>query len=162
MRTKRLTIRDILDVSDYKDLLSIYNSYKNMMYIMDGKHDWNINEIKEKWEGLNRDGFGFKIVTETKSNKIIGECGILKTHQNDTVEIAYMIDHNFWNRGYGDEIVKELIKKIKKINDVKYILAGMYKDNINSEKLVLKNGFILDKEGISSGGIEFKDYLLKL
>ena len=66
--------------------------------------------------------------------------------QNNTYSIDYLIgEENYLNKGYGKEIIKQLIGKIKKING-KEIVVKPELENISSIKILLGNGFIYDKE----------------
>jgi len=61
--------------------------------------------------------------------------------QNYTYSIDYLIgDENYLNKGYGKEIVRQLIDKIKMENG-KEIIAQPDVENVKSNKVLLANGF---------------------
>lgn len=166
MLTKRLHIRNIESESDYESLLKLYQKKENMQYILSGRYDYTLEELKEKWKEIGFDEnsqLGFQLIILKETNEIIGECALLKTEKpiSEELEIAYMIDVNFWNKGFGTEICNYLIDKAFNSLKTKTIKAGMYKANINSENLIKKLGFTLANEGKSNSGIEFKKFILK-
>ena len=166
MQTKRLHIRNIESESDHESLLKLYQKKENMQFILSGRYDYTLEELKEKWKKIGYDEnsqLGFQIVILHETNEIIGECALLKTENtiSEEVEIAYMIDVNFWNKGFGTEICNYLIDKAFNSLKTKSLKAGMYKANSNSENLVKKLGFTLANEGKSYSGIEFKEFILK-
>ncbi|MEC4047972.1 GNAT family N-acetyltransferase [Flavobacterium sp. SUN046] len=164
MSTQRLKIEQIQEY-DFTDLLKIYQQKENMKYILSGKYDYKMLEIKEKWNLIkyNPDTqLGFNIIKLKSDNRIIGECGLLATSKSieEEVEIAYMIDKKFWGQGLGTEICKHLVKEAFENIKTKRIIAGMYKENINSIMLITKMGFNLCNEGLSNSGIYFKEFEL--
>ncbi len=162
--TARLKIVEITE-SDFPELLKLYNKSENMKFILSGKSDYKLDELKDKWQNLKYHSdskIGFRLIKLKTNNQIIGECGLLNTDKPTTeeVEIAYMIDENYWKQGFGSEVCEHLIHEAFVKLKTKRILAGMYAENINSIKLVEKFGFTLCHEGISKSGIHFKEYEL--
>lgn len=160
-----ISIREIKTEEDYNQLLKVYNTAENMQFILTGKYDWTMTELKEKWEKEKfnpAENTGFKVVVLESGNKIIGECGLLKTDKpvNEELEIAYMIDKSYWGRGIGTEICKRLINDAFHDLEVKKLKAGMYKANVRSAALLEKLGFTLVMEGTSKSGIRFVEYEL--
>lgn len=165
MITERLLIEEIKE-NDYSDLLKIYTTPENMNYIMTGKSDYSIEELKEKWNILKYNSInktGFLIIKLKSTNELIGECALLKTDkpEKEELEIAYLIDKNHWNKGYGKEICQSLITFAFETLKTKKLIAGMYKENELSAKLFEKVGFKLCNVGISKSGIHFREYVLE-
>ncbi len=164
--TKRLVLKKIYFEKDFQDLLKLYQKKENMQYILSGKYDYTLEELKEKWRNIGFDEnskTGFQVVVFKETNKIIGECALLKTEKpiSEELEIAFMVDENFRNSGFATEICNYLIDFAFQTIKTKSIKAGMYKENANSEKLVKKLRFVLEKEGKSKSGIEFREYILE-
>lgn len=72
-------------------------------------------------------------------------------------EISYAIDRNYRGQGYGILILKEGLKKIRKIYSYPSLSAHVKKGNIASEKIFEKLGFILKKEEVINN-IKFNIY----
>ncbi|MDR1759759.1 MAG: GNAT family N-acetyltransferase, partial [Fibrobacter sp.] len=65
---------------------------------------------------------------------------------NQTYSIDYLIgEEDFLNKGYGKEIVKQLIEKIKAENG-KEIVVQPDQENTSSQKILLANGFVYKKK----------------
>ena len=164
MKTERLIIDENAE-DDYAQLLEIYNVADNMKFILTGKSNWTLDELKNKWEIEKYNSIkktGFKIVKLKSNNNVIGECGLLKTNKpiTEELEIGYMIDKKYWGMGYCKEMLNELVNYAFEVLITNCIKAGMYKENIRSAKLLEKIGFELVVEGISKSGIHFREYKL--
>lgn len=73
-----------------------------------------------------------------------------------------MIDHKYWGNGFGIEICKTLIDYGFTTLGLQRMIAGMYKANTASAAVSKKSGMQLIKEGITSAGIAFQAYEIKL
>ncbi|RZJ48142.1 MAG: N-acetyltransferase, partial [Chryseobacterium sp.] len=125
-----------------------------------------LEEVKSKWNDIKfnpENQTGFKIVKLKDNDRIIGECGLLKTEKeiSEELEIAYMIDEKYWKMGFGKEICEYLITNAFEKIHTKKLIAGMYSQNQNSIRLVEKFSFKLSDEGISKSGIHFKEFTLE-
>ncbi len=70
--------------------------------------------------------------------------GILWAREDGT-EIEYMVLPEFWQQGYATEIVAMLIE-IAKQNPIVHKISGMMDpENVPSQKVLIKNGFIFEK-----------------
>jgi RimJ/RimL family protein N-acetyltransferase len=110
-------------------------------------NDW-IDEIK------NRNGkysFITHFIVKHNSDKIgfcqYYDCFIAQElwykidKQNYTYSIDYLIgEENYLNKGYGKEIIRQLIEKVKMGNG-KEIIVQPDMENIQSNKILLANGF---------------------
>lgn len=95
--------------------------------------------------------FGRYFIVEKPNNDFIGLL-LFKESENKTgVEIGYSLKKEHWNKGYATEIVQEstcwLIKQ-KKFSNVYAITET---DNINSQHVLLKSGFIQQKNFVEHG-----------
>lgn len=83
----------------------------------------------------------------------------LKEKENNTGELSYIFDCDYWNRGF----CTEAIHKILKIGFKKMRLASIYAytviDNGASRKVLEKNGFIL-METIVRDNIRYFKYVI--
>ncbi len=81
-----------------------------------------------------------------EDNKVIGLAFVNKFREKSGYRFSYehsiYVDPDFINNGYGNNILKELVKicrKIKKIKNLIAVIGG--KDNFASIKIHKKNGF---------------------
>lgn len=152
-KTKRLIIRDV-EEKDYLFLLSLYNQQENMKYISSGKYDWTFDELKSKYESVNKDypsGIGLFIAEIKSTSFIIGEAGIFNSFNDLSVlELGYIIDSDFWRQGFGTEICSGLIRYGFDILQADKIIARMYAENTGSVRLSEK----LDMKRVETGKTE--------
>ena len=75
--------------------------------------------------------------------------GIWSGEPEDTVGIDYLIgDASFLYRGYGNEIVRETIIKIRHTNKYRFVIADPDIKNAASVSVLINNGFIIQKNGL--------------
>ncbi len=162
METNRLAIRPLKEI-DFAPLLDIYTVPINMKYILDGKSNWTLEELKEKWKTIGckpKGQTGLQLVFLRSTNQLIGECGLLKTARPaaEELEMAYMIDQSHWGKGYGTEIAEALLRYGFEELKVEKLKAGMYKENVGSARIMEKLGMKLILEKTIKGGQEIMIY----
>jgi RimJ/RimL family protein N-acetyltransferase len=141
--TKNLLIREIMP-EDINALLSVYSKEKNMKYISSGKYDWTAEELQGKYEKVNTDGYphGYGIFAVVADGDIIGEAGLFNSFGNEKIlELGYILDNKYWNRGYGTEICSGLLDYGFNVLGVDKIIARMYPENIGSIRICEKLNF---------------------
>ena len=102
------------------------------------------NFVREKNKSKNEFLYGIFL----KKNNLNTHIGNIKlgpinfTHKS--AQISYFIgEKELWGNGYTTLAIKEIIKIAKK-KGVKKLKAGLYKLNIGSEKVLIKNGFKIE------------------
>ena len=156
--TDRLIIRDLVirDLENHHKLLSD----KNIMYYLQDILTKNIEESKVNLNNTINDQnskerkYYFFVIENKDTKEFIGEIGY--TVKNNTpygklVDMGYFIQKNHWNKGYTTEALKRVIEFAFEENNVYRIYTGCLKENIYSEKVMLKCGFIKEAE--------FKEYV---
>lgn len=163
LQSERLILRQI-GRNDYTYIKKIYCKAENMKFILNGKCNWTLQEVKDKWAKDKFDpksGIGFLIVINKQTNEVIGECGVLSVKgSNEYFEIAYLVDESFWNMGFGSEICNLVLKYGFHVLNADKMYAEMYQENFRSSKLVKKLGFELKNQGKTKTGIKFTRYEL--
>ena len=153
LQTTRLIIRDhILD--DINDYYALFSNKESMYYlpksyletIEDAQKqlDIAIHEINRddreryffciinKESGLYMGEVGYSIITETPVGKLVG--------------VGYFLLPEYWAKGFATEAMKEVIRFAFEENNVFRIEAGCMKENIGSEKVMIKSGMIKEAE----------------
>ena len=156
--TDRLIIRDY-DIGDLDNYHEILSDNKVMYYLQDIKAK-NIEESKENLmkpindqESKERKFYHFKIESKI-TNEFIGGIGctvIENTPYGNLVHMGYFILEKYWNNGYTTEAVKKLIEFSFDENNIYRIHTGCFTENIYSERIMKKCGFIKEAE--------FKEYI---
>ena len=157
--TDRLILRDhvVEDLETHHKLLSNDNVMK---YLQDIKTN-NIEESKQNLQKIIDDSlskdrklFFFRIENKV-TNEFIGEIGytvIQNTPYGKLVHLGYFLKEKYWNKGYATEALKRTIEYAFVENNVYRIRTGCFKENIGSERVMQKCGFIKEAE--------FKKYIL--
>ena len=153
LHTERTIIRDHC----YEDLLPHHALFsdKTAMYYLQDIATSTIEESKRNLQNAineidqpNRK-FYFLRIEEKDSKEHIGEIGYTVTKftpLGKLVGMGYFIRPKFWNKGYTTEALHELIRFAFEENDVLRISCGCIKDNIGSEKVMMKCGMIKEAE----------------
>lgn len=131
--------------SDINVLLSVYSKEENMKYISNGKYDWTVEELKGKYEKVNTDGYphGYGIFAVAADEDVIGEAGLFNSFGNKKIlELGYIIDEKYWNKGYGTEICSGLLNYGFNVLGVEKVVARMYPENTGSIRICEKLDFI--------------------
>lgn len=66
------------------------------------------------------------------------------------IEIGGWIGKKFQKKGYGEELIKDLISVVKKTNKSLELYAEIQKENIHAEKVLVRAGFKAENENSSS------------
>ncbi|RQO40590.1 GNAT family N-acetyltransferase [Chryseobacterium sp. KBW03] len=79
----------------------------------------------------------------TQNNDFVGMCLARVFLDNpDQLEIGYTLAENYWGRGLGTEVCKALVDYCYSLDHKRDIVAVTDLDNIGSQKVLLKSGFI--------------------
>ena len=91
--------------------------------------------------------YSFYILIEKSSQNIIGEIGCHgKPNENGEVEIGYSTQAHFQNKGFMTEAVGAFATFLLTLDNVNVVIAETEKVNIPSEKVLVNNNFIKEKE----------------
>jgi len=157
--TDRLVLRDhtIDDLETHHELMS---NNTVMRYLQDIKTN-SIEESKQNLQNCINDSisnnrkFYFFRIENRETNEFIGEIGytvMQDTPYGKLVHLGYFIFEKYWNKGFVTEAVKKIIEFAFVENNVYRIQTGCFKENIASEMVMQKCGFIKEAE--------FKEYTL--
>ena len=106
---------------------------------------------------------GMNVLIDKQTDAFIGQCGLLiQTVDNrEELEVAYSIMPQQRGRGYAPEAAKKCIDFAVNNKCKDSLIAIIHVDNIESEKVALKNGLSLDKRTIYDNN-PVKIYRIKL
>lgn len=91
--------------------------------------------------------YSFYILIEKSTQNIVGEIGCHgRPNENGEVEIGYSTQAHFQNKGFMSEAVGAFATFLLTLDNVKMVTAETEKINIPSEKVLINNHFILEKE----------------
>jgi RimJ/RimL family protein N-acetyltransferase len=96
---------------------------------------------------------GMNVLIDKSTNKLVGQCGLLIQDVDGTkeLEIGYSMLPKYWNNGYATEAAKKC-RDFAFINSyMDTLISIVHIDNINSEKVALKNGMTKTKQTVFKG-----------
>lgn len=147
---------------DLDTILSVYTQERNMRYISDGKYDWTISGLKDKYSRINQgyaNGYGIFMVELKDLGIVIGEAGLFSFGHNAGIfELGYILDSIYWGKGYGTEICRGLINYAFVSLKAECVVARMYASNRASVRLSEKCGMKKSGSGVAENGKEFYEY----
>ena len=91
-------------------------------------------------------GFGFCSVFEKETGEFIGQAGLFHKgfyDEQPDIELAYRLHKKYWGRGYGTELAKALVRWAFENLKVDKIVSAAEPENIASQQVLLKSGFLL-------------------
>lgn len=117
----------------------------------------SLDEAKEAIEYMqnnhkqNRPGFIYHLcfaIYEKGKPGIIGWCGLdgkPEPENSDRMEIFFLIDSAYRNKGYATQCVLKLLEYAFETAGIERVFGGCDKDNISSFKVLAKSGMVLVK-----------------
>ncbi|WP_339839659.1 GNAT family N-acetyltransferase [uncultured Flavobacterium sp.] len=148
LTSERLRLRRLTD-SDVNAVFELRSNPKTMKYIprpLATTTDEALLHIKTINYNIDANTDINWAVTEKDNDKCIGIMGFFRTQpENYRTELGYMILPEHHNKGYVTEAVKTILNYAFNELDFNSIKATIDPENIASEKVLQKNGFI--KEG---------------
>jgi len=143
IRKDEFCLREVT-ISDFNDIHEYSKDIENLRYTLWGPNsedetrgfiDYTINMRKEN----PRVKYEFAIEIKTDYGyKVIGGCGIFITENPLIGEVGWIINKRYWNRGYGTEVGKALLKfGFEKLN-LEKIFATCDSRNIGSYRIMEK------------------------
>ena len=140
IKTERLVIK-VIDNEDIEDLVNILNNKEiaktYMLPIFTCKDD--VYKLANRFVSLSNNENKYLYGIYLK-DKIIGFVNEVEK-DDDIIEVGYVIDPNYQNKGYATEMLKEVIKDLFTLG-FKKVKAGFFIDNIASKKVMEKCNMI--------------------
>ncbi|WP_378184648.1 GNAT family N-acetyltransferase [Aquimarina sp. W85] len=145
LNTKRCTLRPM----ESKDLHAIHK-----LHILEEVDQYNTLGIPEsihttarilsKWiENMNAQIFYGFVIEDKVTNEYIGIIGLqLGNLKYSRGEVWYKLMPEQWNKGFGTEVTKEIVKFGFKELKLHRIEAGCACDNLSSIRVLEKSGFL--------------------
>jgi [ribosomal protein S5]-alanine N-acetyltransferase len=81
-----------------------------------------------------------------ETGKLIGTGLIYYSHEEKSWNVGYNLGRRYWGKGYATEAMQEIIRFAKKELHITGIIGSHAKENIASENVLKKLGFIYEKD----------------
>lgn len=143
LETTRCIVREMTE-DDVDDLYRIYDDPDVKKYLEP------LFEDREKEIGYITDyrkyqyrfyEYGFWMVIDKADNKVIGRAGLTNREGFDNVELGYVFDREYRNKGYAEEVCKAIIEYAKDELFINIIDVYVHPDNLRSINLLRKLNF---------------------
>lgn len=163
--TKRLAIKKF--IPEYIGIM--YDTWATddevLRYMPEYKHDWSIDEFAETiMRGYKNDSCKYMLIQKIESKEIIG---LVSLYQEDSSSksVNIVIIKDEWNKGYATEVLKSIIKTLKK-QKIECIYATCDGRNIGANRVCEKCKFELidkiDNYRVDIDGVLGVEYLYEL
>ncbi len=147
LETERLILR-LSTWSDLDNLIRLRSDPEVMKYIGDGSS--HTKAQVERFLSIampyqEKHGFGFCSVFEKETGEFIGQAGLFHKgfyDEQPDIELAYRLHKKYWHQGYATELAKALIRWAFENLKVEKIVSAAEPENIASQKVLLKSGFL--------------------
>jgi len=110
----------------------------------EGWQSINTSSDAQKWIEDRDEESNFLTVELLATNEIIGFIFLyeLGSEENSLdLRFGYLLSESNWGKGFGTELVKDLVKWCKAIDTINSISGGVEIDNIGSIRVLEKTGF---------------------
>ncbi len=142
VETERFTLRGF--VSEDIDRLAEILSDPLVMRYMPGDEPWpregaerELSGILEHW---GRHGYGRWAVVDREDGRMIGWCGLGFLPEIGETEVAYLLDKDYWNRGYATEAARISLGYGFEEAGLDRIIALAFPENAASRRVMEKIG----------------------
>lgn len=98
------------------------------------------------------DGSQYFKVFDEDTKYFIGMAALIEKEADKEAEIEYMFLPEYWGRGYGSRTVEALLDMAKELEGIERVIAIIDPRNERSAKILLKNGFQLQRKFIIDDG----------
>ena len=159
LETERLTLRRLVP-DDLDALAVLYADPELRRYFPEGTLD--LEETREELEWFleghpRRPELGLWATIEKTSGRFIGRCGLLPWTIDDVeeVEIAYLLDRQFWGRGLATEAAAGIRDHGFGALGLDRMISLIDPENVRSQRVAERIGMTLDRrvDGIDGDGI---------
>ena len=143
VETRRLLLR-ALDERDAPSA-TFYADPDVMRYIPRGH--WERDDVGRKFtkmleivgERWRQDGFGMWGIVLKDTGVLIGHCGLQRLENGDEIEVYYLLDKPYWNRGIATEAASAVLR-FGASRGLTKIVAVAFPDNLASQRVMEKIG----------------------
>ena len=159
LETSRLLFRR-LTMDDLDELYTLYQDPEIRRYFPEGvlKYEDTKEELEWHMNGHPRHPeLGLWATVHKETGKFIGRCGLLPWEIDDKleVEIAYLLDKNFWHQGLATEAAKGIMEYGFDKLSLSRLICLIDPDNTASQKVAERIGMALERKVDGIAGDNF-------
>lgn len=143
---------------DFSRLISWIDSEKDLIQFAGPAFTFPLTEAQLEKYLENKNSTVFKVV-EKSSEKIIGHCEIYLTETSAKLCRILIGEKSFRGKGFGSEIINELIKLCFEKFKYEHVELNVYDWNASAIKCYEKAGFIINPEKSKSIEVNNKTWI---
>lgn len=135
----------MVDVKFTEDIFEYTSDIASTKYVMWRRHrDYkDTYAFIETTYDIDNSGYLYTwLIYYTDDKKVIGTIDLSYSDKYQEVEIGYILNTKYWQKGIASKAVKLVIDFVKTQLKINKIIGIVLSENIMSKKLLLKNGFI--------------------
>ncbi len=155
--TLRLKLRKLKE-EDASMMFSNWANDKDVTYFLTWDYHHNIESSKliiNMWLNEYNDDKTYRWGIELKENhELIGMIDVVHYDDNNNPVIGYVLGKKYWGHGYMSEALKGVIDYLFNNVGFSLIKAEVVKDNVKSERVLIKNDFVKVGEKIEFSSIK--------
>lgn len=156
LETPRLALRKFRE-GDLADLARLYADEEVRRYFPGGTMDGDQTKEELGWylEGGFREhpGLGLWATIDRSTGRFIGRCGLIPwtIEGKEEVEIAYLLDREFWGRGLGTEAADALRRYGFERLGLPRMISLIHPGNVASIRTAEKAGLTYERDVVLEG-----------
>jgi ribosomal-protein-alanine N-acetyltransferase len=159
LETKRLLFRRLV-LDDLDALFALYRDKETRRYFPDGTDGTlTVAETREEIEWFlnghpDHPELGLWATIHRPTHQFIGRCGLLPwtIDGRAEVEVAYLLDKQYWRQGLGTEAAKALLQHGFERLRLSRLICLVHPDNQASIKVARNIGMSLEKAMVDDAG----------
>jgi RimJ/RimL family protein N-acetyltransferase len=140
--TERLNLRGFAQ-TDIDRLAEILGDPVVMKYMPGDEpwpREWAERELRNLIEHWDRHSYGRWAVVDREDERMIGWCGLAFLPELNETEVAYLLDKDYWNRGYATEAARISLRYGFEEVGLDRIIALAFPENVASIRVMEKIG----------------------
>ena len=144
LSSERLKLRS-MKISDIPDIFEYSSNSECTKYVMFDKHKTFSDTAKflaNVYDENNSGTYMCWAIEHVLDNKVIGTIDLILSEKYNEIEIGYILNKNYWRKGYGKESVFAILKYCKDVLGLKSLLGVAFEVNQASRKLLESTGFV--------------------
>lgn len=149
--SERLKFR-LLEAKDFETWLKLFKG-TNVANFLGMGHLPSPEQQCQLWFDLQNNRYkndlgGMNVLLNKETGNLVGQCGLLiqKVDGKNEMEIGYSVLPEFWRNGYASEAAQKCRDFAFENSFTESIISIIHVENINSEKVAIKNGMKKFKE----------------
>jgi ribosomal-protein-alanine N-acetyltransferase len=149
IESERLYAR-YLETDDLESYYQLNGDEEIMRYIRPAKNREETELfLKEVMESYKKENIDWRLALLEKDTDIfVGSFAIIPLDNTNDLQLGYSLLKEYWGRGYATEITKAGMQYAFNVLGVSFIYGVTEEDNIASQHVLLKCGFVLEKTAV--------------